>query len=59
MENMVYQGTVWGPALWNIFYEDARKAIDELLYEECVYADDLNAYGTFPEPTLNKTKKRI
>ena len=22
-KDMVYQGTVWGPALWNIFYEGA------------------------------------
>ena len=27
LENMVFQGNVWVPALWNLFYENARKAI--------------------------------
>ena len=27
LKNMVYQGTVLGPALWNTFYEDARYAL--------------------------------
>ena len=25
--NMVFQGTVWGPPLWNAFFEDARRAV--------------------------------
>ena len=29
LQNMIYQGTVWGPWLWNIFYEDARQALYE------------------------------
>ena len=49
LRNMVYQGTVWGPWLWNVFYEDARLAVQEALFEEIVYADDLNA---FRESTL-------
>jgi hypothetical protein len=28
--NMVFQGTVLGPMLWNMFFEDARRAIKEL-----------------------------
>ena len=47
MSNMVYQGTVLGPILWNVFFEDARKAIEERMYTEVVYADDLNAYREF------------
>ena len=39
--------------MWNVFYEDARKAIEEVFFEECVYADDLNAFRTFPESTPN------
>ena len=27
MSDMVYQGTVWGPSLWNTFYSDAALAI--------------------------------
>ena len=44
---MVYQGTVWGPWLWNIFYEDARQALHAMSYLEIVYADDLNAFREF------------
>ena len=45
---MVYQGTVLGPWLWNLFYEDARDAITENGFEDVVVADDLNAYRTVP-----------
>lgn len=31
LENMVFQGIVFGPDLWNLFYEDARRAIQETL----------------------------
>jgi hypothetical protein len=54
LENMVFQGTVFGPDLWNIFYEDAREAIKEMHYEENVFADDLNAYRIFPETRPNE-----
>jgi hypothetical protein len=30
--NMVFQGTVLGPTLWNLFFEDARKAINECFF---------------------------
>ena len=29
LKNMVFQGTVNGPTLWNLFFEDARQAINE------------------------------
>ena len=45
--NMEYQGTVLGPLLWNIFYEDARSAITEMSFTEIAYADDLNSYRVF------------
>ena len=51
IKNMVFQGTVLGPQLWNLFFDDARRAINELLYEEIVYADDLNAYKVVPGST--------
>ena len=56
LENMVFQGTVLGPPLWNIFYEDAKDAIREIMFEESVYADDLNAYRVFPESTGDRYK---
>ena len=51
--DMVFQGTVSGPTLWNLFFEDARHAINEWFYTEVVFADDLNAYRTFPSATSN------
>jgi hypothetical protein len=47
----VYQGTVLGPTLWNLFFEDAREAINNWLFEEIVYAEDLNAYRLFSSST--------
>ena len=58
---MVFQGTVLGPDLWNVYYEDAGKAIHELSYTEIVYADDLNAYreflGSVPNDKIKKSLK--
>jgi hypothetical protein len=53
LKDMVFQGTVWGPSLWNTFYEDARRAIKEWFFKEIVYADDLNAYRIFTSTTPN------
>ena len=47
LKNMVFQGTVLGPSLWNLFYEDARRAIQETSFEEIVYADDVNGFKEF------------
>ena len=44
----MFQGTVWGPPLWSVFYADARHAIQAAGFEEVVYADDLNAYRAVP-----------
>lgn len=32
--DMVYQGTFLGPTLWNLFFEDARTAINNYMFEE-------------------------
>ena len=50
MLNMVYQGTVWGPPLWNCFYADARKPIATKGFTEVIFADDLNAVKNLPKP---------
>ena len=52
--NMVYQGTVLGPPLWNIFYEDASLAIRCHEFCEIVFADDLNAFKAFEFNTSNE-----
>ena len=55
MSNMVYQGTVWGPAFWNCFYRDAKDAIRKSDFTEIIYADDLNAFKAYENRTSNET----
>ena len=55
LDNMVYQGTVWGPWLWNIMYEDARYAIRECGFTEIVYADDLTVGKKSREASATNT----
>ena len=55
LRNMVFQGTVWGPTLWNVFYEDAAKPVRKSGFTEVVYADDLNAYKEV-ERTVRNTE---
>jgi exonuclease III len=59
LSNMVFQGTVLGPPLWNIFFADAKEAIEEWLYEEVIYADDLNAFRIFLKDVDNEVIKTI
>jgi hypothetical protein len=51
IKDMVFQGIVLGPQLWNLFFEDAKRASNEFLDEEIVYADDLNAFKIVPSST--------
>ena len=44
---MVYQGTVLGPPLWNIYYADAAIAVKVHGFLEIVFADDLNCFKDF------------
>eukprot|EP00959_Pyramimonas_sp_CCMP1952_P430283 9012402-Pyramimonas_sp.AAC.1 len=48
MRDMAYQGTVWGPPLWNCHYADSCMATKSLNFEEVVFADDLNAWKALP-----------
>ena len=48
LSDMVFQGTVWGPSLWNAFFGDAAWAIRFADFELVVYADDLNAFREYP-----------
>ena len=60
LANSVYQGTVWGPPLWNIFYEDARHAVNEHDFIEAIFADDLNGFRAFePETTDNDILSKL
>ena len=46
----VFQGTVFGPPLWNVFYADASRSTSMLGFEEVVFADDYNCPKGFETP---------
>ena len=54
LDNSVYQGTVWGPPLWNVFFEDARVPVNKAGYTEAVFADDLNAHRNYNATCRNE-----
>ena len=47
LSNMVFQGTVWGPSLWNSYYADASEAVELHGFLGTVFADDLNCFKIF------------
>ena len=51
--NMVFQGTVWGPTLWNAFFGDCVCAIVGCGFEAVIYADDCNAFKLFSRNMSN------
>ena len=53
--NMVYQGTVLGPPLWNVYYADAALAVNLIGFLEIVFADDLNCFKHFGLNVANAT----
>ena len=42
LANNVFQGTVLGPPLWNLFYADACRATRKYFFTETIFADDYN-----------------
>ena len=57
LKDMVYQGTVFGPTLWNAFFEDVRQAVNKKGFLEAVYADDLNSFKEFDSKVPNEVVK--
>ena len=47
LSNSVFQGTVWGPPLWNTYFEDAHQAVRKEHFVETVFADDLNCFKCY------------
>ena len=47
LRNAVHQGTVWGPPLWNSHFADAACPVNQLGFDETIFADDLCAYREF------------
>jgi len=54
LSNMTYQGTVWGPPLWNLFFADAPLAVRKCAFQEVIYVNDLNAFRTFSNSVSNE-----
>ena len=45
--DMVFQGTVLGPCLWNAFFHDIAMVASEDGGEEAAFADDFNVFKRF------------
>ena len=59
LQNMVFQGTVWGPPLWNTFFADARWPVQKTGFEDTFFADDLCCYYDFAGKGANKSDERL
>jgi hypothetical protein len=51
LSNQVYQGTVLGPTLWNIFFADIGTAVNRCGFVHTTFADDMNAWAAI-EPNI-------
>ncbi len=51
LANSVFQGTVLGSPLWNLFYLDAFMSVRNLDFTDVVFADDFNAWKKFAQGT--------
>lgn len=54
IQNSVYQGTVLGPPLWNVFFKPAARIVRSTGLDPFAFADDLNAMGLFPNSMANE-----
>ena len=53
IEDEVFQGTVLGPPLWNIFFREIDDTIRRCLFRVAKFADDLTAYRNYVSSTCN------
>ena len=53
LSDMVFQGTVWGPALWNVYFGDSTLLAQGSGFTVVVYADDYNAFKDYPRSVGN------
>ena len=51
VEDMVFQGTHFGPPLWNIFFADVSGPAVSNGAKPVKFADDLNTYKSYPADT--------
>ena len=55
LSNIVFQGSVWGPTLWNAFVGDASCVFLSAVFCIIIYADDLNAFKAYDRNVSNST----
>ena len=53
IENQVYQGTVFGPPMWNTFFKNSSLPVMQSGAADAKFADDLTAYQLFPSAVTN------
>ena len=53
LDDTVFQGTVLGPPLWNVFFEDVSTAVP-IGFVEKKFADDLSCFKAFDEEVSNE-----
>ena len=54
LEDSIFQGTVLGPKLWNVFFQDVSTAPPDG-FQEMKFADDLTCSKVFPAETSNES----
>ena len=57
LADMVFQGTVLGPALWNAFFQDITTPAEWQGGESKLFADDLSVFKKFPLAISNEAVK--
>ena len=57
LADMVFQGTVLGPALWNAFFQDITTPAEWQGGESKIFADDLSVFKKFPMTVSNEVVK--
>ena len=53
ISNQVFQGTVLGSALWNVYFRDVDRVTCRNGFSEAKFADDLSVYKAFPASRAN------
>ena len=53
ISDQIFQGTVLGPPLWNVFFEPIDSAVLSQKFKVAKFADDLTAYRYFKRSTPN------
>ena len=53
--NQIFQGTVLGPILWDVFFADVSLPIRTTGFKEVMFADDLNSYREYGGNAKNST----